>query len=129
MPKTLDVPAYLQSLVHARKDEIEELRLAILDADPQVGERIKWNAPSFVWQGDDRVTMRLQPGDRVELVFHRGAKSKLDPQFSFPDPTNLINWVAQDRGVLAIPDRKSLKENKSKIAKLVLDWMRATSRL
>jgi hypothetical protein len=33
----------------------------------------KWNAPSFRHAGEDRVTFRLQPGDKLQLIFHRGA--------------------------------------------------------
>ena len=39
---------------------------ALLAIDLPITERVKWNAPSFCVDGDDRVTMRLQPKDRVE---------------------------------------------------------------
>jgi hypothetical protein len=127
MAKVTNVADFLKSLAHARKVEIEEMRAAILKADPKIGEQVKWNAPSFIWNGDDRVTMRLHPGDRIELIFHRGAKPKRDPDFTFSDPTGFIEWVTHDRGVLKIPDQKFLKANKSKIAKVALAWMCATS--
>ena len=70
------VTAFLETLEHPRKAEIERLRAIILAADPTLGEQIKWNAPSFGRNGEDRITFRLQPGDKVDLIFHRGAKVK-----------------------------------------------------
>ena len=51
-------------------------------------EHVKWNAPSFCYAGVDRVTFRLQPGNRLQLVLHRGAKVRDDAaDFRFEDPT------------------------------------------
>lgn len=85
------VRTFLAGMDHARKPEIEALRSAILGAGMELTERVKWNAPSFCSGGDGRVTFRLQPGDRVELIFHRDAKKRSDTAgFSFTDPTGLI---------------------------------------
>ena len=72
-PETVE--AYLDALVHARADDVRTVRAALLTLDG-VTERVKWNAPSCCIDGDDRITFRLQPGDRVELVFHRGARTR-----------------------------------------------------
>jgi hypothetical protein len=60
------VDTFLDDLVHPRKAEIEELRAVLLGSSPGMTERVKWNAPSFCVNGDDRITFRLQPGDRME---------------------------------------------------------------
>lgn len=67
------VDAHLARSEHPRKAAISEVRAIILGADPGITEQIKWNAPSFCYGGDDRVTMRLQPRDCLHLVFHRGS--------------------------------------------------------
>src|SRR5690606_10862776 len=69
------VDSYLDALQHARKAEIDTLRRLILSAVPGLVERIKWNAPSFGLGDDDRLTMRLHPGDRLQLILHRGARA------------------------------------------------------
>jgi hypothetical protein len=67
------VDTFLDDLVHPRKAEIEELRAVLLGSSPGMTERVKWNAPSFCVNGDDRITFRLQPGDRMERpVFAMG---------------------------------------------------------
>jgi hypothetical protein len=79
-----EVQAFLQGLKHSRKAAMEAVRETILSAHPGITEQLKWNAPSFGIDGDDRITFRLQPGDRVQLVFHRGAQKRDDAtRFSF----------------------------------------------
>jgi hypothetical protein len=81
------------------KDAIIDARAAILASDERISEYVKWNVPSFCYQGDDRVTFMLQPGDRLQLVFHRGAKVRADSDyFTFEDETGLLEWASADRG-------------------------------
>lgn len=124
MGKTLSVDDFIAALTHARVQEIKALRHAILQSDPGITERIKWNAPSFCWRGDDRVTMRLQPGDRLQLVFHRGARPRDATGFAFDDPSGLIAWATADRGVI---DVACLEDQQGAILRAVRAWMRATA--
>jgi len=123
-----DVPTFLMQLEHARKDEIESLRAIVLQADKNVTERVKWNAPSFCYQGDDRITFRLQPGNRVQLVFHRGAKVKGNAAtFVFEDVSGLIQWASSDRGVVTFESMDQVKRSAPKLRKLVQAWLKATA--
>lgn len=122
--KTLSVDDFLANLKHARLEDIKVLRAAILGADTRITERVKWNAPSFCWKEEDRVTMRLHPGDRLQLIFHRGAKPKDVGTFAFDDSSGLIEWVAADRGVLDV-DRLPMQQDG--IVQAVIAWMRATT--
>lgn len=119
------VDEYVDALRHQRIDEIRLLRRAILDADADLVETVKWNAPSFGYRGTDRVTMRLQPGDRLEIVFHRGT-AKRDDGFTFEDATGLVQWAAADRGVVVVPDRPMLDARLPDIVALVRAWLAAT---
>jgi len=119
-----DVSAFIAALPHLRRGEIVALRSLILAAVPGLSERIKWNAPSF-GRPDDRVTMRLQPGDRLELIFHRGVKPKTT-SFAFADPTGLLDFVAPDRAVLRI-ETGTLGTRRNEIADLVKRWIDATA--
>jgi hypothetical protein len=123
-----DVQAFLQSLQHSRKDEVEAVREIILSAHPGITERIKWNAPSFCIGGDDRITFRLQPGDRVQLVFHRGAQRRDDATtFSFEDGSGLLEWVASDRALVTFRDLDDVAAKRAALKDLVRRWMIATS--
>jgi hypothetical protein len=121
----MDVPQYLSSLQHSRKSQVEAIRLAILGADAGLSESIKWNAPNFVFEGEDRVTFRLQPGDRVDLVLHRGARKRADSdQFAFADTSGLVRWAAPDRGVISIPPDADLDRLLPAILPVIHAWVR-----
>jgi hypothetical protein len=122
------VDALLAGLTHPQKDEILALRNAILASDPAITEHVKWNAPSFCHGADDRVTFRLPPrGGAFQLVFHRGAKAKPDPGFSFPDASGLLAWAAPDRGVVTLASAAEAEAKRTAIVALVGAWMRATA--
>jgi hypothetical protein len=70
----------------------------------------------------------LQPGNRVELIFHRGAKVRSDAgDFQFEDPTGLLKWASSDRAVVTVEDNTDLKAKKADIVKLVNLWMQSTA--
>jgi hypothetical protein len=51
------------------------------------------------------VTFRLQPGNRLQLVLHRGAAVRDDAaDFRFEDPSGLLEWAAPDRAVISFRD-------------------------
>lgn len=122
------VDLYLDGLQHARKSEIMTLRLLILSAVPDLVERIKWNAPSFGLGDDDRVTMRLHPGDRLQLILHRGAKAAADDLFRFEDPSKLIAWAAPDRGVVTFGDADDLVAKSAALTEILRRWVACTTR-
>jgi hypothetical protein len=122
--KPITVDQFMAALDHPHKAEIEAIRQAILAADPAITEQVKWNAPSFCYAGDDRVTFRLHPPDKVQLIFHRGAKVKDAAGFRFEDPTGLLSWAAPDRAVLAVAD---VAGRHGELIVLVTRWMRETS--
>jgi len=120
-----DADAFLATLKHPRKAEIEVLRAIIRQAEPELEEGIKWNAPSYRIDSDDRVTMNLS-GGKLRVIFHRGAKAKPDKSFRFDDPSGLLEWPAPDRGVLTIADAAALKANGKAIGDLIRRWVKAT---
>ena len=117
------VDAYLEGSAHARLDDIRRLREAILDADPRVVERIKWNAPSFGLGGDDLVTMRLAPKDAFQLVFHRGVATQAGA-VTVDDPVGLLDLRAPDRAVLDLAGAEPGADPAAVVA-LVRAWFAA----
>ena len=118
------VEEFLAELDHPRIDDIRRIRAALLAGDAELAERIKWNAPSFGHDGDDRVTFRLQPGNRFELVLHRGVQKRDDP-FTFDDPEQLIIWATNDRGTITMP-LKMTDQEEARLLALAHRWLRAT---
>lgn len=121
-----EVDAFLTALGHRRAAEVQALRAAVLEGDDDLVEHVKWNAPSYQRDGEDRVTFRLQPRDCVQLVLHRGAKVRADSaQHSFDDPTGLVVWRAPDRGVVTFADAEAVTAHLADVVRLVRAWVRS----
>lgn len=63
------VSEFMDALEHPLKQEIEAVRAIIKSVDSRIGERIKWNAPSYYYK-EDMVTFHLRATEHVHLVFH-----------------------------------------------------------
>lgn len=124
--KQVDVEGFLAGSAHGRISEVRALRAALLAGIPGLTERIKWNAPSLGPDGTDRITFRLQPGDRVELVLHRGTSVRTMDGFTFDDVDGLIAWAAPDRGVIVVRDATDLAARTPAIVATCRRWIDAT---
>jgi hypothetical protein len=124
--QTESVDQFMARLDHPRKAEIEAVRAIVRGADPAITEHIKWNAPSFCHGGDDRVTLRLHPPGKLQLIIHRGAKVKDSTGFAFEDASGLVTWLAPDRGVVALGDMADIQAKQEPLAELVRRWVAAT---
>jgi hypothetical protein len=123
------VADFLLNLKHPLKSAIETLREFILNSHKGVTEHIKWNAPSFCFQDDDRITFNLHKNDCILIIFHRGAKvkdSKGKEQLC-KDETGLLEWLSSDRGVVKFHSLEEVTEKKAKLVKLVKQWIKETS--
>lgn len=97
-----DVITYLAALDHPRADDIRRVRAQILQAEPLLTESIKWNAPNFLFRGEDRVTFRVAPGDVFQIILHRGAKVTGEA-VRVDTPAGLVKWASGERGILTVP--------------------------
>lgn len=122
-----EVDVFMASLDHPLKETVSNIRAAILGWNDEITEHIKWNAPSFCINGEDRVTMNLRAEDHVKLIFHRGAKVKDATDFEFEDSSGRIVWLAPDRGVIKLTAEDETAENAIPIAEVVNQWMAATA--
>ena len=125
--RSATVDAFVDALDHPLKAEIVAVRAMILDSDDEISEQVKWNAPSFCYKGDDRVTMKLHPPRHLQLIFHRGAKVKDSSDFVFNDESGLMTWAAADRGVVTLRDMDDVTTHRAALVDLVNRWMRATT--
>lgn len=122
------VSEFVEQLDSPVKEMVSLIREAILESNGEISEQIKWNAPSFSYAGDDRVTFRLKTKDgSVQLIFHRGAKVKDASDFSFDDSSGLLEWAAADRATLKIADLDDAATKKAAVVTVVNDWMAATT--
>jgi hypothetical protein len=122
----VEVVDFLYKLDHPLKKEIEELRKIILKSNDKLTEHIKWNAPSFCKDGEDRVTMKLFPSINIQLIFHRGAKVKAQPKEKLiADTTGMLKWAANDRAIATFTSLEEIKLNKKDLEAIVNKWIKA----
>jgi hypothetical protein len=114
-----EVDKYMKSLKHPMAEVLATLRRIILKTHSEVGEEIKWNAPSFFFTGamapsDPKLYRRylvisnLYRKDCIRLVFWGGANAR--------DPTGLLEGKYPDGRRLAM--FHSLTDAKAKAAAL-----------
>ncbi|MFP3964929.1 DUF1801 domain-containing protein [Actinomadura fulvescens] len=124
MNQNPEVDQFLRTLDHPQKEAVEYLRAVILNVDPQITEQVKWNAPSFCYDGVDRVTFQLKSKD-VQFIFHRGAKVKDGDSFTFQDDSGLMAWRSSDRAMVTFKDLADAKAHEEAFSSLVSRWMKA----
>ena len=118
------VTHFLDSLHHPYRAEIELLREMILTAVEGITENIKWNAPNYVFEGNDRITMRILPPKQVQLIFHRGAQ-KLAPLQTKPISVQakFWEWKENDRGVMTFHNLEQITTHQAEIASIAKEWI------
>lgn len=119
-----EVTVFLDEQNHLFRKEIEQLRIIILGANAELTENIKWNAPNYSFQGEDRITMRIQPPKQVQLIFHRGAKVKEQPKEKLikEDFIPLI-WKENDRAIATFKSMQDIDNKKVGLQKMIVEWI------
>ncbi len=106
---------------------ITYLRKVIMSTDKIIGERIKWNNPSFYYTGEMKVfdpkeykreliVMNLHKG-RIMLVFPSGAKVK--------ETSGLLTGDYKDgRRLVVFADLADVKSKEQQLKKVIKDWIK-----
>jgi hypothetical protein len=120
------VTQFINELQHPQSNVIEALRHIILDSVPGLAENIKWNGPNYTFEADDRITMRVQPPGKVQLIFHRGAKKQAEPeQKLIIDTANLLDWKTNDRAVATFKRIEEVEQQREQLSAIVAAWIGA----
>lgn len=129
MEKTnIEVTQFLDSLNHPFRNEIEQLRCIILGVNDKLKENIKWNGPNYCFSGEDRITMRIQPPKQVQLIFHRGAKVKVQTQSRLIlNDFGILTWKENDRAIATFKSMEEIENCKINLAKVVEAWIIAAN--
>jgi hypothetical protein len=124
MAKSTEVTQFLDDLTHPFRNEIEALRSIILSADGRLNENIKWNGPNYSIDGEDRITMKILPPTKIQLIFHRGAKVKEQPKARLiDDASGLLLWKENDRAIASFTSLESIETSKDALIKIIQDWI------
>ncbi len=119
------VKVFFDELDSPFKKELETIRKIILSVDKGITEQIKWKAPSFCFNGDDRITFNLSGKGVMRLIFHCGAKVKHHQTKGniLDDKTGLLEWAAKDRAILTFTDKNDIKAKEKDFVWLVKNWI------
>jgi hypothetical protein len=121
------VTQHIKKLEPAVGKIIEAIRKIILATDKEISEHIKWNNPSFYYNGEmkpfdpkeykrDLIVMNLYKG-RIMLVFPSGAKVK--------DTSGLLTGDYKDgRRLVIFTDMKDVKAKEKTLQKVIKDWLK-----
>lgn len=120
------VSEHIQKLEPNMGQVVETLRQIILSTDSEIGERIKWNNPSFYYTGEmkefdpkeykrDLIVMNLHKG-RIMLVFPSGAKVN--------DQSGLLEGDYKDgRRIAIFKDMEDVQAKQGALQKAIQDWL------
>ena len=129
-PKLTDteqVTEHIKKLDKSIATTVEALRQIILNTDNEIGERIKWNNPSFYYTGEmkpfDPATYQREIivfnlfKNQIMLVFPSGAKVN--------DPSGLLEGDYKDgRRIAVFRDLSDVKDNEKKLQAVIRSWLK-----
>lgn len=123
-----EVTNFLDPLNHPLRNEIEQLRKIILSAKSGIEENIKWNGPNYTFNGEDRITMKIQPPKNVQLIFHRGAKVlEMPKERLLKEDFGILNWKTNDRAIVTFINMEEIVSNKESLNRIVNKWIEKSS--
>lgn len=123
-----EVDAFLANHEHPLMAEIKQIRTIVKAANTDLQENIKWNAPNYVLNGEDCITMSLSNPKKIQIIFHRGAKKQSIPDVKWIDDTSgMLDWKTNDRAVATFINAADIESQKDHFADIVRKWLHATT--
>lgn len=110
-----EVEAFMATLEHPLKDEIEAVRQIIKKAGPKLCERIKWAAPSYYVGKTDLVTFNTRSEKKVLLVFHNIAIVDI--------ASPLLEGTYKDRRLMYFNNMAEVKANKPELVRIIKEYI------
>lgn len=111
-----EVAEFMEKLDHPLKSEVQMVREIIQNVHPAIAEQIKWNAPSFSYQGEYLVTFNLRAKDRVHLVFHNPMIAKVK--------SPLLEGDYPDRRMVYFTDQSEIQARRQPLEKALKDLIK-----
>jgi hypothetical protein len=119
-----EISKWIKSLMHPQESSIQWIREIIMNCGYPTEEKIKWNSPNFTVNGEDRITLRIQPVNCFQIILHLGAKKSLrDLATEFSTLSPLIEWKSGDRGIITLSNKSDIKNIEAEINKILSKWL------
>ena len=110
------VDAYMRDVDHPFKAEMQAVRQIILGVSPKMGERIKWNAPSFFYK-EDFAAFHPRATEFVHLIVLFPGGDGMD------DDSGLLEGSHKDRREAKFYGLEDVAAKKPRLEKLVKRWL------
>ncbi len=114
--RTDKIDEFMKKLDHPFKAEVQVVREIIKGVNRHIVEEIKWKAPSFSYKGQYLVTFNLWTSQRIHLVFHNPAISKIHSPW--------LEGNYADRRMAYLADMKDVKAKEAVLEKVVRDLIK-----
>ena len=126
MNKYQTVKDFLADLSDDRRQQVQKLIRIITSANTNLTEHIKWNSPSYMLDGEDRITFNMHYPDQTMILLHMGATTKEDKKGEpiMKDDTGLIKWNSDIRGTLSFKSLDEIEAKSNDIKKVIQQWLK-----
>ena len=117
---------FLADLSPERRSQVEAICTIIKTTSPELSEHIKWNSPSYVLDGEDRITLNAHYPDRIVVVIHMGGTRKEDKK-GIPvlqDTSELIKWSSDIRGAISFESADDIEEKRDAFVSIIQRWLK-----
>jgi uncharacterized protein YdhG (YjbR/CyaY superfamily) len=111
--RSKDVDAWFARYDNPKKDVVLRVREIVLAADPRIEESIKWQAPTFSYNGN-LASFYPKSKEHASLMFHLGAK--------IPGTHRRLEGSGQTSRVMKITTVAEANKAKADIEKIVRAW-------
>lgn len=125
MQKYKTVAEFLDDLSEEKEAQVQELRTVIKGTNTDLEEIIKWNAPSYVLHGEDRITFNINREGLIKLILHMGATRKENKSGEpiMKDDSGIIQWNSDIRGAILFQNLDDVHAKKEAVATLIKRWL------
>lgn len=122
-----EVTALLDSTSPPLRGEIDKLRKCILSSKHELLESVKWNGPNYSHESKDRITIRIGSPNKLQVIFHRGAKVAEQPNARLlKGDYSFLVWKENDRAVATFNNVDDFNSHSEEFAEVVDQWIEAT---
>lgn len=123
-----EVTNFLDQINPSLRGEIECLRSIIMSTGMNLSEGIKWNAPSYSINGNDRITLRINSPKMIQIIFHRGAKvQEQPPERILDDKYTILLWKENDRAIASFKSLNEIQDNILILKEIITKWIESTT--
>lgn len=113
-----EVDAWFKKYDNPMKPVVEEVRRVILSVDPRIEETIKWQAPTFMFEGN-LASFYPKSKQHASLMFHTGAK--------IPGAFPSLEGTGGTSRVMKFADIADVRRKRKELERFVKAWIKMKS--